>query len=193
MGPGAGSTAGNPDAHGAAAGNAAAAPGMGGNAGNDAAKSETPSAAPGNEATAPGSPSAGSEAANGAAGTAAAARLKPGQMLFSKMSGAAVYDEQNKSIGDINNLVLDPSGQVAAVVIRSGGFLGLGGKTVAVPVSALRMTRTNGGKLRFTVSMTQAQVKTAPTYSLNPPKNTASGSSTAPAGAGNGAGNGNGR
>jgi sporulation protein YlmC with PRC-barrel domain len=117
--------------------------------------------------------------------------LGQGQILFSKMNGAAVYDQQNKEIGDVNNVVLDPQGQVAAVVIKSGGFLGLGGKTFAVPMNAVKMTSADNGNLRFQVSMTQEQVKTAPTYDLSP-QSTATGSSSAPAeqrgttGAGNG-------
>jgi len=121
-----------------------------------------------------------SAAKTAAADNAAEVHLGQGQMLFSKMSGATVYDEQNKDIGDINNVVLDPNGKVAAVVIKSGGFLGLGGKTFAVPMSALKLANTSNGNPRFQLNMTQEQVKTAPTFDLNP--KTETGSSTAPAG-----------
>lgn len=108
-------------------------------------------------------------------------QLKPGQMLFSKMNGATVYDTENKDIGDINNVVLDKDGKVAAVVIKSGGFVGIGGKTIAVGMNDLKMTTDKDGKLKFTLAMIKAQVDTAQTYDVNPPK-TATGSSTPPAG-----------
>lgn len=166
------------------AGNESATSGGAGNAGTGSTGAGKEAATPG----AAGNAGAGNEATGG--GTAAEARLGPDQMLFSKMSGAAVYDQQNKDIGDINNVVLDQNGKVAAVVIQSGGFLGLGGKTFAVPMSALQTTASNNDKLRFVVSMSEAQVKTSPSFNLNPPKNTENGSSTAPAGQGNANGSG---
>lgn len=159
---------------------------------------ETGAASPGATVTTPGNmPATGNEAASGTANEAGGAanrqaevHLGQGQMLFSKMNGAAVYDEQNKQIGDISNVVLDPNGQVAAVLIKSGGFLGLGGKVFAVPMNAIKLSNANNGNLRFQLAMTQEQVKTAPTYDLNP-QSTATGSSNAPAGEGNaGAGSG---
>jgi len=139
-----------------------------------------------------GATGAATETTTDAAKKQAEVHLGQDQMLFSKMNGAAVYDQQNKQIGDINNVVLDQSGKVAAVVIKSGGFLGIGGKTFAVPMNAVKMTSAKDGNLRFQVSMTQEQVKTAPTYDLSP-QSTATGSTNAPAGqgtGGTGAGNG---
>ena len=89
---------------------------------------ETGAASPGATVTTPGNmPATGNEAASGTANEAGGAanrqaevHLGQGQMLFSKMNGAAVYDEQNKQIGDISNVVLDPNGKVAAVLIKSG-------------------------------------------------------------------------
>lgn len=109
-------------------------------------------------------------------------QLKPGQVLFSKMNGATVYDSQNKDIGDINNVVLDKDGKVAAVVIKSGGFAGIGGKTIAVAMNDLKMTTDNNGKPKFALNKTKAQLDAAQTYDANPPS-TATGSTNPPAGA----------
>lgn len=108
-------------------------------------------------------------------------RVEAGQVLFSKMNGATVYDTANKSVGDINNVVLDQDGRVAAVVIKRGGFLGIGGKTIAVGMNDLKMSTGKDGTLRFTVDKTQQQLKSAQNYSLKPPKSAASGSSAPPA------------
>lgn len=160
-----------------------------GSTGSSAANGEagTATGKTGGEAAA-GNAGAGTEAAKG--GVSAVTRLGSGQLLFSKMNGAAVYDKENKSIGDIKNLVLDPNGRVAAVVIQRGGFIS-GGKTIAVPMNELQMANAKNGNLRFSINMTSEQAKTSPSFDVNPP-NTASGSSTAPTGQANGSAGGNG-
>jgi len=55
-----------------------------------------------------------------------------------KLVGVAVYDNNNKDVGKIDDILLDKSGEVKAVVIGVGGFLGIGKKEVAVPYSSLR-------------------------------------------------------
>jgi hypothetical protein len=50
-----------------------------------------------------------------------------------------VRNAQNEKLGDVDNLSLDLSaGRVVAVVISSGGFLGLGDELSAVPPTAFR-------------------------------------------------------
>jgi sporulation protein YlmC with PRC-barrel domain len=56
----------------------------------------------------------------------------------SDLMGRTVYNEQNETIGDIGDVLLDKSGNVSAVVINVGGFLGLGASEVAVPFASLR-------------------------------------------------------
>jgi PRC-barrel domain len=97
------------------------------------------------------------------------------------MDGATVYGKNNKDIGKIDEVVLDKSGKIAAVVVKHGGFLGLGGKDVAVAMNDLKVSTDNNGKPRFTLDMTENQLKSAQNYNLSAPKqNTASGSSTPP-------------
>ena len=64
---------------------------------------------------------------------------QPGQMMGSDLRGADVYGMNNESIGEINDIVIDREGRVAAVVIGVGGFLGIGEKDVAVPYQALQI------------------------------------------------------
>jgi sporulation protein YlmC with PRC-barrel domain len=113
-------------------------------------------------------------------GVPQADHVMPGQLRLTDMSGAPVYDAQNKNVGDINNVVLDPEGRVAAVAIKTGAFIGIGGKTIAIKLSDLKVTTDANGKPRFTLDMTQDQLKSAQAYDLSPPPNTASGSSNAP-------------
>jgi sporulation protein YlmC with PRC-barrel domain len=60
-------------------------------------------------------------------------------MMVSDLRGTRVYSAANEHIGDVNDIVLDRSGQVVAMVIGVGGFLGIGEKNVAVPFQALEM------------------------------------------------------
>lgn len=60
-------------------------------------------------------------------------QIKPGQWRASKLDGLNVYNTDNEKIGDINELIVDSSGKIQAVVIGVGGFLGMGEHQVAVP------------------------------------------------------------
>jgi sporulation protein YlmC with PRC-barrel domain len=52
----------------------------------------------------------------------------------SQVIGMEVYNAENKDIGEINDLVLDPStGKIRYVAMSFGGFLGLGDKLFAIP------------------------------------------------------------
>ena len=44
-----------------------------------------------------------------------------------------MYNDSNESLGSINDLLTDKSGNIKAVVIGVGGFLGVGEHLVAVP------------------------------------------------------------
>jgi sporulation protein YlmC with PRC-barrel domain len=56
----------------------------------------------------------------------------------SKLMGLDVYNEGNEKLGDINELILDNSGKVTAVVIGVGGFLGMGEHDIAVSMDKLK-------------------------------------------------------
>lgn len=82
------------------------------------------------------------------------------QFRASKLIGTRVMGANNENIGEINDVLMDQSGKVHAVVIGVGGFLGLGEKDVAVPVTALQFI--SGGT-------TMAQRDAATTGSVNTP------------------------
>src|SRR4051794_25220471 len=64
---------------------------------------------------------------------------KAGQWRMSKLKGLNVYNN-NEKIGDINELLVDSTGKVEAVVIGVGGFLGMGEHDVAVPFNQIKFT-----------------------------------------------------
>jgi len=65
--------------------------------------------------------------------TIASASSLQGNWRASKLAGLSVYNDKNESVGSINDLLTDKSGNIKAVVIGVGGFLGIGEHLVAVP------------------------------------------------------------
>jgi sporulation protein YlmC with PRC-barrel domain len=71
-----------------------------------------------------------------------------------------VYDPSNSKIGKIDDVLLSDSGQVSALIVGVGGFLGAGEKDVAVPFTALKWTSKDNKKY-LTMSATKDQLKSA--------------------------------
>ncbi|TWI70472.1 PRC-barrel domain protein [Bradyrhizobium huanghuaihaiense] len=61
-----------------------------------------------------------------------------GSWRASKLMGLNVYNEANEKLGDINELLVDKSGKINAVVIGIGGFLGMGEHDIAVSIDKLK-------------------------------------------------------
>jgi sporulation protein YlmC with PRC-barrel domain len=71
------------------------------------------------------------------ASTASSSSLQ-GNWRASKLAGLSVYNDKNESVGSINDLLTDKSGNIKAVVIGVGGFLGVGEHLVAVPFDKVK-------------------------------------------------------
>lgn len=88
--------------------------------------------------------------------TPAATQAEPAQMvepanghLATSLIGENVYngpgnDAQN--IGDVNDIIIGPDGQVKSVVVGVGGFLGIGEKNVEVEYSTLKWAERSGDR-----------------------------------------------
>jgi sporulation protein YlmC with PRC-barrel domain len=61
-----------------------------------------------------------------------------GDWRASKVVGLNVYNDNNESVGSINDLLTDKTGNIKAVVIGVGGFLGVGEHLVAVPYEKVK-------------------------------------------------------
>ena len=61
-----------------------------------------------------------------------------GDWRASKVVGLNVYNDNNESLGSINDLLTDKSGNIKAVVVSVGGFLGVGTHLVAVPFDKIK-------------------------------------------------------
>ena len=61
-----------------------------------------------------------------------------GNWRTSKLVGLSVYNDNNESLGSINDLLTDKDGDIKAVVLGVGGFLGVGEHLVAVPFDKVK-------------------------------------------------------
>ncbi len=61
-----------------------------------------------------------------------------GNWRGSKLVGLNVYNDSNESLGSINDLLMDKSGNIKGVVIGVGGFLGVGEHLVALPFDKVK-------------------------------------------------------
>lgn len=104
----------------------------------------------------PDAPSA--ERAQPSAFTTQAGKLRAGEII-----GSTVYDNQNRDIGIVKDVLLDPDGKVNAVVLDVGAFLGMGGKYVTV---SLRDFKTDHDRL--TLDRTKEQLQQAPEFHFGP-------------------------
>jgi hypothetical protein len=76
---------------------------------------------------------------NGAAPPASASSSSyQGEWRASKVVGLGVYNDNNESIGTINELLMDKSGNVKIAVLSVGGFLGVGSQLVAISFDKLK-------------------------------------------------------
>lgn len=98
-----------------------------------------------------------------------------GTYLSSKPANAFRADEligsdltsrpDNENIGAISDLLIDENGQVVAVIVEVGGFLGLGEKEVAISWDSVERTMNEQGDgHKLTVTATKDALTNAPEY-----------------------------
>ena len=96
-----------------------------------------------------------------------------GQWRASKLIGLNVYNNANEKLGDINELILDKSGKINAIVIGVGGFLGMGEHDIAVSMDKLQFvespvkTSSASPTTSSRETTTGAAVRTSPSNTTN--------------------------
>jgi PRC-barrel domain len=84
--------------------------------------------------------------------------------LASNLLGQVVYNGEDENIGEINDLVTDRNGKIVAVLIGSGGFLGIGEKDVAVRFEDLKLARDEGDNVKIIANLNKETLAAAPDY-----------------------------
>lgn len=77
-----------------------------------------------------------------------------------------VYDLNEKKLGKISDMLFNADGSISAVMMDVGGFLGIGAKHVAVPVTAITITAKND-KSWLTMNTTKDILKKATGYKFD--------------------------
>ena len=94
----------------------------------------------------------------------AAWQAPAGAHTSSELIGTRIKNAEGKDIGEIDQLVIDPtSGNVTHVVVGLGGLLGVGETKVVVPFSDIKLGAQHQGA-RAIITMDQAKLDTAPRF-----------------------------
>jgi sporulation protein YlmC with PRC-barrel domain len=86
------------------------------------------------------------------------------ELTAENIIGSTVYGNNEENVGEVGDLVMSQDGQIDAVIIDVGGFLGIGEKEVAVGMDNLEfMLDENGNRYLYT-PFTQEQLEAQPAY-----------------------------
>jgi sporulation protein YlmC with PRC-barrel domain len=91
----------------------------------------------------------------------------PSQILATRFIGANIYNgagEEDKTVGDVNDIIMTPDGRAVAVIAGVGGFLGIGEKEVAVSMDQLSWTVDEDGDPVLVGTFTKEQLEAAPAF-----------------------------
>jgi hypothetical protein len=85
--------------------------------------------------------------------------------LASAIIGSWVHSPDNQTVGDVNDVIINPSGDVVGVVIGVGGFLGMGEKDVAVALNRLTISQSeNFDSANVMLNVSLAELEAAPEF-----------------------------
>jgi sporulation protein YlmC with PRC-barrel domain len=83
--------------------------------------------------------------------------------LATRLTGRDVHNAAGQSIGNLNDLLIDKEGNIVAVIVGVGGFLGLGQKDVAVNWEFVQASGGLSGD-RLVMGMTEDELRAAPAF-----------------------------
>ena len=86
-----------------------------------------------------------------------------GDVSANAVIGAKVVNANNDTVGSVEDVYVDSSGNIKTVVLSVGGFLGMGSKDVAVKWTDIKQSR-DGKSVKLTTSLSKDQLKSMPDY-----------------------------
>ncbi|MDP3417668.1 PRC-barrel domain-containing protein [Falsiroseomonas sp.] len=126
-------------------------------------------------ATTPGTTATGTTTGTRATGTTATGATTPTLSVdsmslresrrASEIIGSNIYNEENNSIGSVDDLIVPQGGAASVVVISVGGFLGIGAKLVAIPYE--RLTHDSERNRWVLRGATKESLESLPTFSYD--------------------------
>jgi hypothetical protein len=85
-----------------------------------------------------------------------------GDVSAKELLDETVTNGARENIGDINDILIDREGKVAAVIVGVGGFLGMGEKDVALPYETFG--KDDNDELVIGTSASKASLQSAPEH-----------------------------
>jgi ribosomal 30S subunit maturation factor RimM len=89
-------------------------------------------------------------------------RLTTNELTPTILEGATVYGADDQEVGKVDHI--HGAGAGSRVIIDVGGFLGIGAKPVAVPLTDLDFMRDEDGDVHAVTSWTKDQLKDMPEH-----------------------------
>lgn len=141
------------------------------------AQTSGPTGTTGGTAATPATPAPSGSATTGS--TTTTTTTSSSAIQASNLMGLTLRNPQDENIGDIDDVLVTPDGQIEQVVVSVGGFLGIGSKKVAIDWEDVQVT---AGANNAVVNMTREQLENAPAW--EEPQRESSGSGTGSSGSG---------
>jgi hypothetical protein len=132
-----------------------------------------PAPGPGSDATPPAQSSeatplpmepAAPKSAEASGGPQFLAKQASDDWLASNLMEHTVYNTQDEIVGDVNDLVTDRNGKIVAVLVGTGGFLGIGEKDVALRFEDLKLARDEKDNVKIIADVNKEVLAAAPDY-----------------------------
>ncbi|WP_319533243.1 PRC-barrel domain-containing protein [uncultured Cohaesibacter sp.] len=87
------------------------------------------------------------------------------QLNADDLTGARLYDSEDKDIGEVDQLVLKQDGTIDKAVLDVGGFLGVNEHRIAVNMDELQIMRSSeSGMVRVYIDASQEELEAQPEY-----------------------------
>lgn len=103
---------------------------------------------------------------------AALTKLSAEHFTVDRLVGTDIKNRDGDDIGTVDDVVLDRNGRVAAIIVRTGGLMGIGASTVALSWDQLDFSRDQDDpeKYRLRTTMTQQQLQNLPEFDDDAPR-----------------------
>jgi len=82
-------------------------------------------------------------------------------MRADKLIGTSVYNAEGQEVGSVQDIVFDKDGKIVGVVLKVGGLLGIGGKSVGIKWDEVQIAPQDE---TLKVNYTKDQLKVAPDF-----------------------------
>ena len=86
------------------------------------------------------------------------------QISADNLIGTEVYSAQDENMGEVHDVLLTEDGQVDAIIVDVGGFLGMGAREVALGMDDLELRADGEDNLYVFTPYTQDQLEGSPEY-----------------------------